>query len=90
MPQVTSYKIEEVGFHPRAVCTKALPLLGLGPFPPDACSPVGITRPSGKNRQRLRGIEKRVLGIKEGFLGMVAFEMSLEGQVDFEREALEL
>lgn len=41
----------------------------------------GVLRASGKNRQRLQGIQKIILGITEGFPEAVAFSMNLEGQV---------
>lgn len=71
--------IKEVGFHPRAVCSKALPLLGLRKQAVQWGHEDCFHLWAGRNRQRLQGIQKRVLGFKEGFPEVVAFEMSLEG-----------
>ena len=40
----------------------------------------GVLRASGKNRQRPQGIQKRVLGVTEGFPEAVAFAVNLEGR----------
>lgn len=51
---------------------------------------MGSQGPQRGTDSRLQGIQKRALGIKgikEGFLEVMAFEMSLEGQTEFERES---
>lgn len=52
--------------------------------------PVRSQGPQRGTDSRLQRIQKRALGIKgikEGFLEVMAFEMSLEGQTEFKRES---
>lgn len=57
-----------------------------GPFPQNTSSPVGSRGPQWGTDRGLREIQKRVRGIRESFLEVVAFEMSLGEQVGFEQE----
>lgn len=59
-----------------------------GPFPQNTSSPVGSQGPQWGTDRGLQEIQKRVRGIRESFLEVVAFEMSLGEQVGFSQEVL--